>query len=179
MDLIRPIIHSGKMGPILIQLPPSFSNKQLPQLQEFLSILPTEARFAVEFRNKSWMNKETWKLLEQFEVAYTITDSPLLPKNPVITTDFVFIRWHGQNKQLWYDYQYSKNELKPWQSEMQKIIGNVKEVFGYFNNHPRGYAIRNLLDMNEILGRLTPKQVEIRQKIVAVLDGTDRQQKLF
>lgn len=166
------------MGPILIQLPPSFTSKEFINLQNFLSILPETIKFAVEFRHKSWLNQETWKLLEQFKVSYTTTDSPLLPNEPIITADFAFIRWHGRNINHWYDYQYTKKELEPWLPKLQKIESQVKEIYGYFNNHPKGNAIRNLLDMNEILGSLTQKQSEIKQKVEGVLDGKIGQTKL-
>ncbi len=80
---------------------------------------------------------------------------------------------------MWYDYQYSKRELKPWIPRLEKVSDQVKEVYCYFNNHPRGYAVRNLLEMNEILGRLTPEQAEVKGRVEGVLDGRLGQMKLF
>jgi len=179
IDLMEPIIDRNKMGPILIQLPPSFEFKSIDKLEEFLKIIPNDIRFTVEFRNKSWLKNRTWRLLETYNVAYTIVDEPLLPRKPVITTDFTFIRWHGKNEKLWYDYQYSKKELKPWTREIQDISSQVKQIYGYFNNHFKGFAIRNLLEMNEMLGRLTEKQASIKNNVEGFLDGKLGQGTLF
>lgn len=40
-----------KLGPIMIQLPPHFGARELPQLETFLSELPEEFRYAVELRD--------------------------------------------------------------------------------------------------------------------------------
>jgi uncharacterized protein YecE (DUF72 family) len=179
LDLLRPVIDTGKLGAVLIQLPPSFNSKSVDRLQEFFAALPDEIRFAVEFRHKSWVSNKTLKLLEKYRVAYTIVDEILLPPDPIVTTDFAFFRWHGRNPKFWYNYTYSKKELKPWISKLMKVSDQVKEVYGYFNNHPKGQAVRNLLDMNEMLGRLTPEQAAVKWRVEGVLDGKLGQTKLF
>jgi uncharacterized protein YecE (DUF72 family) len=179
LDLLRPIIDTEKLGAVLIQLPPSFDNKSVDQLEEFFAALPDDIRFAVEFRHQSWVSNKTWKLLEQYRVAYTIVDEILLPPDVIVTTDFAFFRWHGRNPKFWYNYTYSKKELKPWIPKLKEVSDQVKEVYGYFNNHPKGQAVRNLLDMNELLGRLTPEQAEVKKRVEGVLDGKLGQTKLF
>ena len=76
-DLIRPLSLNGKLGCLLIQLPPKYSFN-IQHLESFLKILPKEFRFAVEFRNISWLNQETWPLLEKYKVAYCTGSSPSL-----------------------------------------------------------------------------------------------------
>jgi len=56
IELIEPISLSGKLGCLLIQLPPKFGYNP-GRLENFFSILPTHVRFAVEFRNLSWCLK--------------------------------------------------------------------------------------------------------------------------
>jgi len=69
---------------LLIQLPPNLKfNIEL--LENFFGLLPTDFRFAVEFRHLSWMREETWKLLDKYGVAYTIVDEPLLSPDVKIT----------------------------------------------------------------------------------------------
>ncbi len=83
LELMQPLSLSGKLGCLLVQLPPKFSYKPT-QLENFLAILPTHTKFAVEFRNLSWMRPETWTLLEKYNTAYTIVDEPLLPQEILI-----------------------------------------------------------------------------------------------
>jgi uncharacterized protein YecE (DUF72 family) len=163
-DLVRPLALNGKLGCILIQLPPKYSF-DLEHLESFFRILPTEIRFAVEFRNKSWMNKETWPLLEKYNVAYCNVDEPLLPPEVHITTDFAYFRWHGHGHNPWFNYRYTKDELEPWVPKLKESSKQVKKIYGYFNNHFHGYAVENCLQVLEMLGSLTPEQEKAKKKV--------------
>ena len=163
-DLIRPLALNGKLGCLLIQLPPKYAF-DLEHLESFFRILPTEIRFAVEFRNKSWMTKETWPLLEKYNVSYCNVDEPLLPPEIHITTDFAYFRWHGHGKNPWFDYRYKKDELEPWIPKLKVTSKKVKRVFGYFNNHFHGYAVENCLQVLDMLGMLTPEQEKAKKNV--------------
>jgi uncharacterized protein YecE (DUF72 family) len=163
-DLIRQLLLNGKLGCLLIQLPPKYSYN-IDHLEKFLEILPKEFRFAIEFRNVSWMNKETWKLLESYNVSYCNVDEPLLPPEVHITTDFAYFRWHGHGSNPWFDYRYEKDELKPWIPKLKATAGKVKKIFGFFNNHFHGYAVENCLQVLEMLGLLSPEQILTKNKI--------------
>ncbi|MEJ2242047.1 MAG: DUF72 domain-containing protein [Candidatus Bathyarchaeota archaeon] len=163
-DLIRPLSLNGKLGCLLIQLPPKYSF-DLEHLESFFEILPKEFRFAVEFRNISWINSDTWSLLEKYHVAYCIVDEPLLPPEVHVTTDFAYFRWHGHGENPWFDYRYSSDELEPWVPKLKNASSKVKKVFGYFNNHYHGYAVENCLQVLEMLGVLTPEQEEAKKNV--------------
>lgn len=166
LELLNPLKAGDKLGPILIQLPPSFAfEEDYETLSKFLEILPKEYSFTVEFRNRSWMRMETFELLKRNEVAYTIVDEPLIPPDVYVTADFAYIRWHGRGKKLWYDYRYSKEELELWVPTVQHVANKVKKVYGYFNNHFHAYAVENCVQMLEMLGKATEKQVRIKNEI--------------
>ncbi len=163
-DLIRPILLNGKLGCLLIQLPPKYAFDP-NHLEKFFRILPAEFKFAVEFRHLSWMRNETWKLLKKYEVAYTIVDEPLLPPEVQVTSDFAYFRWHGHGTRPWFNYRYKVEELKPWAPKVRKVAKGVKKVYGYFNNHFHGYAVENCLQVLEMLGILTPEQTEAKTTV--------------
>ena len=163
-DLIRPLSLNGKLGCLLIQLPPKYSF-DLDHLEGFFEILPKEFRFAVEFRNLSWINNATWPLLEKYRVAYCNVDEPLLPPEVHVTTDFAYFRWHGHGENPWFDYRYSPYELEPWVPKLKETSSKVKKVFGYFNNHYHGYAVENCLQVLEMLGVLSPEQEIAKKKV--------------
>jgi len=164
LDLMQPLQLNGKLGCLLIQLPPSYDYNP-ENLEAFFRTLPPQYRFAIEFRNLSWMRQETWQLLEKYDVAYTNVDEPLLPPEVHITTDFTYFRWHGKGEKPWFNYLYKKEELEPWIPKVQKASEQVKKVYGYFNNHFHGYAPENCLSLIEKLLKLTPRQTEARKRI--------------
>jgi uncharacterized protein YecE (DUF72 family) len=50
-----------------------------------------------------------------------------------------------------YRYLYKEEELKDW---VPKLAGMAREggiVFGFFNNHPEGYAVRNAQDLRGLM----------------------------
>lgn len=153
LDLLAPLQNSKKLGPLLIQLPPSFDASKISELDSFLDVLPRDYYFAIEFRNKSWLKSELLtKLLKMHRVANTIVDEPLLPVDLSTTADFAFIRWHGHGKKVWYDYMYSKEELVPWVDRVREVSRRVKKIYGYFNNHFHGNAVQNSIELLEELG---------------------------
>ncbi len=60
------ITAASELGPqmaaLLFQLPPNFK-KDLPLLNEFLSLLPPKTTAAFEFRNASWLEDEVFDAL--------------------------------------------------------------------------------------------------------------------
>ncbi|MCW4001664.1 MAG: DUF72 domain-containing protein [Candidatus Bathyarchaeota archaeon] len=163
-DLVRPISLNGKLGSLLIQLPPKYRFDP-DHLERFFQILPGEFKFAVEFRHLSWMRRDTWRLLEEYGVAYTIVDEPLLPPEVQVTADFAYFRWHGHGVRPWFNYRYSVEELKPWVPKVNNVAAKVKKVYGYFNNHFHGYAVENCLQVLEMMGFLTAEQAVAKTNV--------------
>jgi uncharacterized protein YecE (DUF72 family) len=164
LELMEPLWLGGKLGCLLIQLPPKFDYRP-KELEDFFKILPTHVKFAIEFRNRAWMKPETWPLLTKYNVAYVIVDEPLLPQETHFTSDIAYFRWHGRGTQPWFDYRYKPEELEPWIPKVRKAKENVKTVYGYFNNHFHGYAVENCLQVAEMLGALTPEQAQAKHKV--------------
>jgi uncharacterized protein YecE (DUF72 family) len=165
LDLMRPLQLGGKLACLLIQLPPKYAYNP-KNLEAFFQMLDPTFRYAVEFRNETWLMPETTtlKLLEQYKVAYTNVDEPLLPSELHLTTDFSYFRWHGQGKNIWFDYLYSEKELELWIPKVKEASNKVKKVYGYFNNHYHGYAPENCLQLLERLGLLSQGQKKLKDQ---------------
>ena len=116
LHLMKPLADDGKLGPLLVQLPPSFAySSGVQSLRSFLEVVPDGVALAVEFRNRSWLGKaEAVELLRQHNVAMTTVDEPLLPADTTTTADFAFVRWHGRGERPWYNYRYRQAELEGW-----------------------------------------------------------------
>jgi uncharacterized protein YecE (DUF72 family) len=175
LELMEPLSLGGKLGCILIQLPPKFSYEP-KELEDFFKILPGHVRFAVEFRHQSWMRLETWVLLEKYQVAYAIVDEPLLPSDMHLTSNLAYFRWHGRGTRPWYNYRYSAQELEPWVPKVRETAGKVEKVFGYFNNHYHGYAVENCLQVMEMLGTIQPRQAQAKTSIENYFRGSSASQ---
>ncbi len=140
-------VLGSHLGPILIQLPPSLK-KDTKLLKNFLSEIKkiSNIKLAIEFRHKSWLDKEVYKLLKKLNVAFCISDSPRWPTDFVKTTDFIYVRFHGKPKL--FASKYSEEELKYFANKLRKL--KPKILFIYFNNDFEGYAVENALFMKKL-----------------------------
>ncbi|HEU4824041.1 MAG TPA: DUF72 domain-containing protein [Nitrososphaeraceae archaeon] len=160
LDKISPLKTSNKLGAILIQLPPSFTVNDFRNIEGFLERLPSGYNYAVEFRHPSWKTEGPWDMLKHYNIAAVMTDSPakenlqFLSDVTVTTPDHSFIRFHGRNTKVhyWYNYLYSKEELKPWVEKVEQITKETKVLRAYFNNHYGGKAVINALQFKQMLG---------------------------
>src|SRR5262249_18324703 len=66
---------------------------------------------------------------------------------------------------------YSKDQLAPWVERLEKAMGQVPYVYGYFNNHYHGFGPKNALELMEMLGKLTPEQRAKLKKLEAGGEG--------
>lgn len=129
-----------KAGPILFQLPPSFQINQ-ERLESFISLLKDDYRYTFEFRHKTWFTNEIYKLLSKNKIALCITDlnGKLTPEE--ITADFIYLRLHGPHKA--YQGSYGPVKLKAWKKKIDNWIKSRKEVYCFFDNDEKGYAIQD------------------------------------
>ena len=165
-ELMRPLLDQGKLGPLLLQLPPRLRFDE-PKIHRFLDILPRDFRFALEPRNKSWMTIEAFELLRSTGVAYAIVDEPLLPPDLHVTAPLAYVRWHGHGSDPWYNYRYSEDELTSWVPRVQQVASQAETVYGFFNNHFHGYAPENCIQILKMLGVQTQEQARAFTRIEA------------
>jgi uncharacterized protein YecE (DUF72 family) len=166
LRLMRPLAE--RLGPILVQLRPKFNfQDHCGNLEEYLDMIPKNFDWAVEFRNESWLRDETFDILRKYNVAYTVVDEPLLPPEVHTTADFAYIRWHGHGSQLWYDYEYKNDQLEYWKPKVEEITKQVRRTYGYFNNHFNANAVKNAVEILELLGQVTPDQRIVHEKITS------------
>jgi len=172
LSLLKPLIAAGKLGPLLVQLPPSFTfEADFGRLDSFLGRTPEDIMFAVEFRHPSWMRAESYAMLKSHRVANVIVDEPLLPPDAVVTSDFSFIRWHGRGNRPWYNYRYRRAELEAWVPRVKEVVKASKKTYGYFNNHFHGFAVENSIQMMRMLGMSTTKQDEVGERATRFIEG--------
>ena len=159
LDKISPLKIAKKLGAILIQLPPSFNVNDFKNVDMFLDRLPNSHNYdyAVEFRHPSWKTEGPWEMLKHYNIAAVITDSPPRENlhflsDVIVTADHSFVRLHGRNTKghYWYNYLYTKEELKPWAEKVLQLRKETKVLRAYFNNHWGGKAVVNALQFKEL-----------------------------
>jgi uncharacterized protein YecE (DUF72 family) len=155
---------------MLIQLPPSLKRND-DLLEAFLAALPKRYDYSIEFRHPSWLGSNTWTTLERYKVAYCVVDEPLLPPEVHVTSDIGYIRWHGRGDQVWYDYRYTQDQLTEWLPKIQEVRAETKQTFGIFNNHFRGYAPENCIQIMEMLGLAEDRHETALKRIQAHIEG--------
>ncbi|MGH3054448.1 MAG: DUF72 domain-containing protein, partial [Gaiellaceae bacterium] len=127
-------------------------------LSEFLGGAPAEVKIAVEFRDASWHGAETYDLLRQHGAALAWSAWRELPSAPEVTGDFLYVRWLGVRE--WVG-KYDRITLDraaehdAWERDLRRALPQVREVFGYFNNHWAGHSPASANEMKRRLG-LTP-----------------------
>ncbi|MGH2638619.1 MAG: DUF72 domain-containing protein, partial [Rhabdochlamydiaceae bacterium] len=75
---------------------------------------------------------------------------------------------------IWYDYEYSDEEIDPWVPKVKEISSKTKKTYGYWNNHFRGFAIENGLDLLQKLDLATDKQKETLAGVRSYIEAHNR-----
>lgn len=147
-ERFRALEEAGKLGPVLVQLPPSLRFDS-GMAESFFSLLRErygQHRFALEARHASWFSEESLDLLKEHGIAHVIADSGgRFPYHEAITADFVYLRFHGPG-QL-YASDYPDDVLKEF---AHKVVGWLRwgfEVWAFFNNDVGGYAVKDALKL--------------------------------
>jgi uncharacterized protein YecE (DUF72 family) len=153
-----------KLGPVLIQLGPDFGPVELPALANLLPTLPTDIRFAVEFRQRGWINDGVLALLAEHRVALALSDGRWIPRKQMLalaarpTTDFMYVRWMGPDRDI-VDYSRIQvdrtRELESWAGVLWPLPTQGVTVYGYVNNHFAGHSPESARELQRLL-KLNP-----------------------
>lgn len=150
-----------RLGPMLVQLPPSFSFDG-DRLDTFLAQANDVAkdrgidpfRIAVEFRHPSWFGGDDHPVLEILErhgAAFVCGHSSEYPypKEEPRTAEFCYLRFHGPEEM--FKSGYGKRRLKRWVPLIRGWLDDGLDVFAYFNNDAEGHATRDGRSLRELI----------------------------
>ena len=141
--LERAEILGEKLGPLLLQFPPSFGIEHLPDLVDFLYKLPKLHGYVVEVRDERFLNADFYSLLKANNTALAWVDSPSMPQISEVTSDFLYIRWEGDRKKVKgtlgkIEVDVQEN-LRLWADKIKPYISKEMNIFGYFGKYYSGY----------------------------------------
>jgi uncharacterized protein YecE (DUF72 family) len=146
---VAPLVESGKLGPMLWQLPPTFKRDD-ERLAAALALLP-EGEHAFEFRHPSWFTPDVMDLLRSHRAALVIADRPEIHafQSHELTTEWAFVRFHWGSRGR--RGNYSETELREWAERIRSWP--VTRSYIYFNNDWEGFAPRNADQLRRLLER--------------------------
>ena len=146
-----------KLGPLLVQMPAEFTrdDSTMRDLDTFLAGVSDGLQVAVEFRHASWHEPAVFDVLRRHGAALAWTEWRELPRAEAVTADFLYLRWLGDRREIAkYDrVQIDRDDsFRAWEADLLKVFGEVREVYGYFNNHWAGHSPASANEMKRRLG---------------------------
>ncbi len=160
--VLDPLKKAGCLGAVLAQFPASFKNTEqgMGRLED-LALRLKDYPLTVEFRHRSWATPGVYRWLEENAVSFCNVDEPvfqhLLRPSALVTGPVGYVRFHGRNYASWYskeggrdaryNYLYSESELDQWIPRIQEMGKKATDVYVIGNNHFRGQAPANILQL--------------------------------
>ncbi|MCW2937442.1 MAG: hypothetical protein JWN00_427 [Actinomycetia bacterium] len=130
-----------KLGPILLQLPPTLQADP-DRLDGCLRCFPAAVRVAVEPRHVSWWITEVREVLERRGAALCWADRLGRPQAPLWrTTDWAYVRFHEGAAHP--RPAYGDRALSAWVRRIEGTWGDDDDVYSFFNNDVGGAAVHD------------------------------------
>src|SRR5665213_2795408 len=122
---IDPLRAARRLGPVLFQLPPNLK-ADLPTLTAFVEKLPRDIRCAFEFRNKSWLIDEVYRLFEKHGIGLCLAESDKFEVPEVVTTGFVYVRLRKED--------YSPQERAEVADRVRGMLADGRDVYVFLKH---------------------------------------------
>jgi uncharacterized protein YecE (DUF72 family) len=142
---------AGRLGPLLVQLPPSLE-LDVAVAATFLAALRerTAADVACEPRHESWFTPEAGRLLADHRVTRVAADPARVPEagEPGGFDGLAYVRLHGTPAM--YRSSYDEQALTALARSLRELAA-TRPVWCIFDNTQRGAAVPNALRLLELV----------------------------
>jgi uncharacterized protein YecE (DUF72 family) len=164
---MAPLHEAGRLGAVLLQFPYRFhhtpaNRRYLRRLAEVFREYP----LVLEIRHRSWDRVEVYEFLQELQIGFCNIDQPQVSYSigltRVVTSPVGYLRLHGRNAAAWfaegeaaarYDYRYPSEELQELVEAVEVISRRARDTYLITNNHFRGQAALNALELQHGLRR--------------------------
>jgi uncharacterized protein YecE (DUF72 family) len=140
-----------RLGPILVQLPPSFAFDARLAARFFELFRERFSGVVVcEPRHATWFESRAAKLLTRFQVSRVAADPPVVPSSaePGAWTATAYFRMHGSPRMYWSDYPDSV--LIRLAARIQELSAS-RDVWCVFDNTATGSALKNAVQVQRLI----------------------------
>ncbi|MBI1895571.1 MAG: DUF72 domain-containing protein [Acidobacteria bacterium] len=148
-------LPAARRGPLLIQLPPN-QRKNLDKLKAFFGdlhdVAPAGWRYAVEFREDSWLSDDVYSCLDRMKAAICLHD--MTGKGAAQEpngANFIYLRRHGATGR--YGGNYAPEQIREDAQRVRQWLKQGRTVYMYYNNDIGGHAVRNARDLAKAVGK--------------------------
>jgi uncharacterized protein YecE (DUF72 family) len=173
---LAPLREAGVLGAVLVQFPQSFhftsaSTTRLMRLLDAALGWP----LVVEVRHISWDDDRAAAWMRERGAGWCVVDQPRIggataPPRPRVTAEIAYLRLHGRNEASWfdpgagrdarYDYLYTPETLRPLADAARGMGAQAKALYVIANNHFRGQAFANALQLRHLIQGVEPDAPE-------------------
>jgi len=160
-----------RCGPLVLQFPyfnrTAFADRGpfLERLDAYLGQLPGGFRYAVELRNKGWVDAALLTLLAGHRTAFVLVEMSYMPhpadlaeRLDLVTTDFLYARLIGDREavearteafdQVVVDRTAA---LERWADLLARLTPRVETVYAFANNHYAGHGPATIRQLKALL----------------------------
>ena len=172
MDGLRVLRDGGKLSAVLAQFPQSFHHdpRSVERLRQFAELL-SDWPLVVEVRHAGWQTEEARIDFDRLGLGWCVVDQPRIGRStatptPRVTSRLGYLRLHGRNTKNWfrenagrdarYDYAYTGHELAELTAVARRMADTAEELIVVQNNHFRGQALVNALQLKHLVQGQTP-----------------------
>jgi uncharacterized protein YecE (DUF72 family) len=165
---MAPLHAVGRLGAVLLQFPYRFHHTpenlaHLRRLADTFRAYP----LVLEIRHRSWDRPEVYEFLRELGIGFCNVDQPQVSYSigltAHVTSPIGYLRLHGRNVANWfaegvgsaarYDYRYPPEELEEIVEAVEVLGQRTRETYLITNNHFRGQAALNALELRSRLRR--------------------------
>lgn len=151
-EFLDMVAHLGdRLGPLLVQLPPSLQYDSAATA--FMTMLRsrTPLPIALEPRHLSWFEPDVEVQMRQLRIARIAADPPRAPQDgrPAGDTALAYFRLHGSPR-VYYS-AYAPDALSAWAERIRHAAPRAEQVWCIFDNTTLGAAGVNALTLRELL----------------------------
>lgn len=170
---LQPLLEAGRLGALLLQFPQSFhfgepARSRIERLLERVENWP----LVIEVRHVSWKPEAVTEWFRRHGLGWCLVDQPQVGSSTVepvvrVTSNVAYMRLHGRNERDWfrpdagrdarYDYLYSRPQLEELARRARAMAKHAQELFVVQNNHFRGQALVNALQLRHLVEGKRPE----------------------
>ena len=176
LKVLRPLLEAGRLGALLLQFPQSFhfgqaARSRIERLLDRVADWPV----VIEVRHVSWKPEAVAAWFRRHGLGWCLVDQPRVGSSTLepiarVTSDVAYMRLHGRNRRDWfrpdagrdarYDYLYTRRQLEELARNAHEMAAQAEELFVVQNNHFRGQALVNTLQLRHLVEGQPPEAPE-------------------